>query len=316
MSATFSGKRIVVTGATSGIGLAVAEQLVREGAAVMGVGRAPARCQAAEGRLRAIDPAAAVHYYLADLALQSDVRRLAAAIRTDLAAAGGGLDGLVNCAGTFTYWLALTPEGIETQWAVNHLAPYLLTLELLPLLAAAPAGRVVTVSSGSHYHTNLNWDDLQLRRHYNGLAAYGQTKLANVLFTAELNRRLGPTATVRACAADPGLVNTEIALKGTPPLVQWFWNRRRAGGISAAAAAQGVVYLLTDGVAAHPDALYWKHGRPLAPSRQAQDAEAARRLWEVSARLCGCVGLPAAASTPLAPEPQRAAERRRLVPAV
>lgn len=285
---TFVGKTIVVTGATSGIGLATAEELVRCGADVIGIGRSAPRCRAAEQQLQALDGCGRVAYVAADLTLQVEVRRAAAQIR-ELAVAAGrqALDGLVNNAGTFTYWLAFTAEGFETQWALNHLTPFLLTLELLALLQAAPAARVVTVSSGSHYHTALNWADIQLRQHYNGLQAYKQTKLANVLFTMELNRRLGPDSTVRALAADPGLVNTEIGLKGTPGIARWVWQRRRAAGIPAAQAASGIVFLLGDPAPVASREVYWRHGRPLRPSRQAQDGMAAQRLWSLSAQMCG-----------------------------
>ena len=229
-----------------------------------------------------------VVFCTADLTLQSEVRRLAGEIRRITSAAGhAALDGLVNNAGTFTYWLTLTAEGFETQWALNHLAPFLLTRELLPLLEAAPTARVVTVSSGSHYHTRLNWSDIQLRHHYNGLLAYKQAKLANVLFTAELNRRLAPTSPVAAFAADPGLVNTEIGLKGTPGLVRWIWQRRRAGGIPPAEAARGIVFLLGENSIQDARDVYWRHGQPLKPSKAALDPFAAQRLWALSEQMCG-----------------------------
>jgi NAD(P)-dependent dehydrogenase (short-subunit alcohol dehydrogenase family) len=288
MISTFAGKTIVVTGATSGIGLATAEALAQQGAAVIGVGRAAPRCQAAEQRLRDLYPNARVEYCVADLAQQAEVRRLGETIRGMVAAAGrASLDGLVNNAGAFTYWLTLTPEGFETQWAVNHLAPFLLTQALLPLLQAAARARIVTVSSGSHYHTSLRWDDIQLRRNYNGLQAYNQTKLANVLFTAELNRRLGPQSPVRAFAADPGLVNTDIGLKGTPALIQKLWALRRAGGIPAAEAARGILFLLGEASIQGSSQVYWKHGKPQPPSPQALDTAAADRLWALSVQMCG-----------------------------
>lgn len=288
MDTFLSSKTIAVTGATSGIGLETARQLAGLGADVIGIGRSPERCRAAEDELRAGRRSPAVSCITADLALQSEVRRAAAEIRRLLAANGkSALDGLVNNAGTFTYWMELTAEGFETQWAVNHLAPFLLTLELLPLLQAAPAARVVTVSSASHYGARLDWDDLQLRRRYNGLRAYGRTKLANVLFTAELNRRLGSGSSVRAFAADPGLVKTDIGLKGTPALARWVWSLRRSGGISAAESARGIVYLLTEPGLEETDQVYWKHGRPKTPSRFSQDPLAAARLWAESERMCG-----------------------------
>ena len=146
MENNLTGKTYVVTGATSGIGLAVAEELVRRGAGVIGVGRSKERCRQAAHRLRSIDPGARVEILTADLSLQSQVRALRPAVQHILEAAGkAGLDGLVNNAGTFTYWLDLTPEGVEMQWAVNHLAPFLLTNILLPLLMVAPNARVVTL---------------------------------------------------------------------------------------------------------------------------------------------------------------------------
>lgn len=281
-------KTFVVTGATSGIGLAAAELLAGRGARLIGVGRSAQRCKAAESRLQAAYPAAQVTYCVADLSLQSQVRALAAEIRRLQDDAGQpALDGLINNAGGFTYWLTLTAEGFEMQWALNHLAPFLLTHELLPLLQAASFSRVVTVSSGSHYGSRLHWEDIQLRRHYNGLAAYGQTKLANVLFTQELNRRLGPASTVRAFAADPGLVRTEIGEKSNPALVRWVWRWRASGGISTVESARGVVYLATEPDIQGSPEIYWKHSQPKAPSREALDQSAARRLWALSEQMCG-----------------------------
>ncbi len=196
------------------------------------------------------------------------------------------LDGLVNNAGTFTYWLTLTPEGFETQWAVNHLAPFLLTHALLPLLQAAPAAKIVTVSSDSHYSAHLDWNDIQLRRHYNGLRAYEQTKLANVLFTLELNRRLGAGSSVRAFAADPGLVKTDIGFKGASGPVRWIWSLRRSGGVAPEKSAQGIVRLLDEDIPAGSTAVYWKDGKPKQPGRQALDARSAARLWALSEQMC------------------------------
>ena len=152
MNTLSSNKTYVVTGATSGIGLACAEILVQQGAAVIGVGRSAARCQEAWKHLQTLNPDGEIVYLTADLSQQRQVRSLATSIRDTLASRGKcALDGLINAAGTFTYWFSLTPEGFETQWAVNHLAPFLLSNELLPLLQAADMSRVITVSSGSHY---------------------------------------------------------------------------------------------------------------------------------------------------------------------
>jgi NAD(P)-dependent dehydrogenase (short-subunit alcohol dehydrogenase family) len=220
--------------------------------------------------------------------VQAEVINLAARI-TDLQVSKGmnSLDGLVNNAGVFTYWFTQTPDGIEMQWAVNHLAPFLLTQQLLPLLDQAPFARVVTVSSDSHFNTQIDWADPQLRRHYNGLRAYGTTKLANILFTLELNNRLGPSSSVRAFAVDPGLVNTDIGMKGTPALAGWVWNLRRKGGTAPEVPARGILYLLSQPDIQNSEALYWKDSQPKRSSRVSVDTHSASMLWTLSAQLCG-----------------------------
>jgi NAD(P)-dependent dehydrogenase (short-subunit alcohol dehydrogenase family) len=281
-------KYIVVTGATSGIGLAAARQLAGAGVRVIGIGRSAERCRAAEAQLRALHPAGVAHCLTADLSRQGDVRGAAEKVRATLAAEGiRQLDGLLNNAGGVSLWLSFTPDGIEYQWALNHLAPFLLTHELLPLLASAPSARVVTVSSGSHYHARLDWSDLQMRRRYNGLTAYGRTKLANVLFTAELNRRLGEESTVQAFAADPGLVKTKIGTKGTPSFVGWGWNLWSSRGITPEETAKGIVRLLLDPSVQCGAGIYWRHGRPVNPDPAARDMESAARLWAISEQMCG-----------------------------
>ncbi|HTX91752.1 MAG TPA: SDR family NAD(P)-dependent oxidoreductase [Anaerolineales bacterium] len=288
MDEKLKGKTFVVTGATSGIGLAVAGLLANREAFVIGVGRSAERCAAAEAHLQSVYPRSQVAFCVADLSAQGQVRSLAGEIRRQMAAhKARALDGLVNNAGTFTFRRSLTFDGIETQWAVNHLAPFLLTHELLPLLKIAPAARVVTVSSDSHYHTRLKWRDLQLQHGYNCLLAYQQTKLANVLFSAELNRRLGAGSSMRAFAADPGLVKTEIGYKGNPGLVRWIWRLRVSAGVPAERPAEGIVFLATALPVQDSPEIYWKDCQPKMPSRYALDAAAARRLWELSERMCG-----------------------------
>ncbi len=289
MDNSTSQRTVVITGATSGIGLAAARLLLQTGYSVIGVGRSAARCQEHEQELSQLAaPGACVKFLCGDLALQSEVLRVAREVQRTLGHWGfTSLDVLINNAATVPFWQTLTPEGFDMQWAVNHLAPFLLTLELLPLLKAAPAGRVVTVSSGSHYHTKLNWDDIQLRRHYNPLRAYNQTKLANVLFTLELDRRLRSDSRARAFAADPGLVNTEIGLKSNSFIARWAWDLRRRGGIPPEKSAQGIVYLATEPSVQQANDLYWQHGRPKAPSSYALNAEAAGQLWRLSSQMCG-----------------------------
>jgi NAD(P)-dependent dehydrogenase (short-subunit alcohol dehydrogenase family) len=145
----------------------------------------------------------------------------------------------------------------------------------------------VTVSSDSHFAGRLHWEDIQMIRHYNGLRTYEQSKLANVLFTHELNRRLSAGSSLRAFAADPGLVKTDIGLKGTPVVIQRIWRLRRAGGISPEQSAGDIVHLLTAQGVSDRCAIYWKHGKPARPSPRALDTAAASRLWSLSTQMCG-----------------------------
>lgn len=288
MENDLSDQTYVITGATSGIGLATAMELIRAGATILCIGRSSERCRSAEQRLRKINTTARARYLTGDLSIQHEVNRLADQISELLNSTGkSSLDGLVNNAGVFTYWFTLTPDGVEMQWAVNHLAPFLLTNRLLPLLENSPFARIVTVSSDSHFGGRINWDDPQLRWQYRGLQTYNNTKLANILFTLELNRRIAGSPNLRAFAADPGLVKTDIGLKGTPPLTRWIWKLRRSGGTSPEVPARGIVYLLTEPSLQNSPEIYWKNNHPKKASPKAVDSQNAKALWDLSEKMCG-----------------------------
>jgi len=279
---------IVITGATSGIGFAAAAQLANKGAFVIGVGRDKQRCAEALQKISGDTPGARIRYITADLSSLRQVRDLSASIKSVAAETGNEkIDVLINNAGTFSNWYVSTEEGFELQFAVNHLAPFLLTHELLPLLKNSEAGRIITVSSGSHYRTRIRWNDILMRKRYNCLLAYKQTKLANVLFTMELNRRLGPSSNVRAIAFDPGLVNTDIGLKGTAGIAKWIWQKRKNKGRSADIPASEIVWLIENVDARETNDVYWKGCKPKAPSPYSRREDAAARLWEISEKMCG-----------------------------
>ncbi len=179
-----TGTTVLVTGGTGGIGLATAEALAGLGARVGIVGRDPARGEAAAERLRAAG--GVVDVFTADLSAQREVRRLAG----EVLAAYPRLDVLLHNAGGYWATRHTTEDGLERTFAVNHLAPFLLTHLLLERLRASAPARVVTVSSGAHAMGRIDLDDLQGQRSYSGQRAYNQSKLANVLFTFELARRL------------------------------------------------------------------------------------------------------------------------------
>lgn len=287
MGFNLTGKTYVITGATSGIGLAVVELLAAKGANIIGIGRSMERCQRAEEQLAELNHEGQIGWCAADFRLLREVRTLPGKIQELLTQWGvKRLDGLVNNAATVPFWQSLTPEGYDTQWTVNHLAVFQLTINLLPLLMDSDLGRVLTVSSRSHFRARMHWEDIQLLKNYSPLRAYGQTKLCNVLFSAELDRRLAGS-TLRAFAVDPGLVKTDIGMKSGSILARWAWGVRRSIGISTQESAAGIVYLLTEPSIQNASEVYWKHGRPQPPNPLALDKGSARRLWEISMKMTG-----------------------------
>jgi NAD(P)-dependent dehydrogenase (short-subunit alcohol dehydrogenase family) len=281
-----AGKTAVITGATSGIGLASAKLFALHGARVIGIGRDVDRCRQAEESIKALCPDAKLSYLMADLSALSQVRRLAKDIRAELLRAGSGcLDVLVNNAGTYSQNKVLTEDGIEKTFAVNHLAPFLLTNSLLPELRQSTAGRVITISSDSHYNMTIDPAAIHDPNFYLGILAYGQSKLANVLFTLEFNRRnIG--STVHAYAVDPGLVRTEIAFKGQPAFSRFIWKIRRSAGVETDVPAGTVLYLSCEPSVQNTRENYWFDRKPKRCSREASDTVMAVKLWNTSMRLC------------------------------
>jgi len=278
-----SGRICIVTGATSGIGLEIAGILAQKGEQVIGIGRDRERCARACAEVRAQAPGAKVTFETADLSSLAEIR----AVARRICRAVDRVDVLVNNAGTFTVRRHVTPDGLETQLAVNWLAGFALTGLLLRKLCNAPRGRVVTVSSGSHFAGRMHWDDIQLSRRYNGLKAYDQSKLATVLFTRELARRLGASSTVSAYAVDPGLVRTRIGAKGGGRLVRLVWGIRARKGIQPRQAAQAVSYCALDERVEGKSGLYWKECAVVQPSCRAADLLDSLRLWELGEVLSG-----------------------------
>jgi NAD(P)-dependent dehydrogenase (short-subunit alcohol dehydrogenase family) len=281
-SKELTGKTAVVTGATSGIGLAVAITLVQHGAHVIGVGRNALRCQNAEAIIKAACPDAKIQYLLADLSSQTQVRSLA----NEIAAKLSCLNILVNNAGTYSQKKIMTADGIELTFATNHLAPFLLTSELLPLLQASPAGRVITVSSESHYSATINPQTAANPSFYYGLQAYARSKLANVLFTSEFNRRMA-ASDVHAFAVDPGLVKTDIALKGQPLFSRLLWKWRSSAGVEPEVPARAILFLASDENVQNSPENYWYNSQSKRCSPQAARPDLALELWQVSCKLCG-----------------------------
>ena len=274
-----SGRICLVTGATRGIGRATAEALAKMGAQVLLHGRDSASVGAVVREMVRHGQVAGV---VGDLSSLAAVRKLA----KEVAAQHPRLDVLVNNAGTGSLHRAPTADGFERQFAVNHLAPFLLTNLLLERLRASPAARVVTVSSMAHRSGKLDFDDLNWeRRKYSGLQAYSASKLANILFTTELARRLAGSKVTANCL-HPGVVATNI------------FNTMGFGGrlisvlfrpfmLSAAKGALTSVYLASSPEVANVTGKFFDKCRETPTAPAAQDAEVARRLWEVSERMTG-----------------------------
>ncbi len=281
-----AGKTAVITGATSGIGLATAKLFALHGARIIGIGRNADRCRSAEAEIRNTCPGERVTYLLADLASQTQVRKLAQEIREELHRENlSYLDILVNNAGTYSQNKVLTQDGIEKTMAVNHLAPFLLTDCLLPELKRARNGRVITISSDSHYTMTINPSSVFNPDSYIGILAYGKSKLANVLFTAEFNRR-NKGSSVHAYAVDPGLVRTDIAYKDQPALSRFIWKVRSSAGVNPEVPACTVLYLASESSILESRESYWYAQKPKRCSRIARNLELAEELWDTSMKLC------------------------------
>jgi NAD(P)-dependent dehydrogenase (short-subunit alcohol dehydrogenase family) len=281
----------VISGASAGVGKAGAMALAALGFRVIGIGRDPTRSAAAEADIRAAAATgAAVHFIRADLALMAEVVRAAA----EIAAATPRLDVLINNAGGVRDALVMTAEGNEATFAANHLAPFLLTRELMPLLRAtaaqSPKGsvRVIGVSSTGHeYCRGFDWDDPQMLGRFNATGAYCQAKLANILFTRELARR-GAADGIVAQVMHPGVVASNFASHGDADLQTYM---KTLEAVSPAEAARTMVWLATAPEAGEGSGRYFHNCEALSPAPAALDDTAAARLWRESEALLARMGL-------------------------
>ena len=264
----------VVTGASSGIGAAAALELARRGLRVVAVGRDPKRV-AAIGEELGEEPVRA------DLSSLAGVRGLA----DELLERCPRIDVLVNNAGVVMKRRELTVDGHETTFAVNHLAPYLLTNLLLPRLRESAPARVVTTSSDAHYRGQLRLDDLDFQRGWSSWGAYCASKLANVLFTRGLAAREDADSVVAHCL-HPGVIRTRL-FRGTRAPVRAGFAAASLFFAAPETGAETLVHVATDSDAGEMTGLYWSRSQVTTPSDRALDDGLARALWERSAELAG-----------------------------
>lgn len=274
MSSSDRGPTFLITGATSGIGRAAATRLARRGRVLL-VARDASKGAGVRDEIVQQDGAAEL--LVADLASGDQIRRLASEVRSRLSR----LDVLVNNAAAFTRHRHVTQEGLEYQFSVNYLAQFRLAVQLLPLLHQTGPSRIINVASMEHFLGRIHFEDLQLESGYRGSRAYRQSKLAVVLFTRELARRLGASG-VCVNAVHPGVVHTPLVQRINPlsRLVRPFLLTPRAG-------AESLTYLATAAGLEAVSGRYFHRTRCVEPARRARDAVTQRRLWQATEELTG-----------------------------
>lgn len=283
----------MVTGATSGMGEATARALAQMGATVILVGRDPQRGAATLDRIATAAPNAQVEFMLADLSEQAQIRQLAQEFKRKYSR----LDVLVNNAGALFAKRQESADGIEMTFALNHLGYFLLTNLLLDTLKASAqahtCARVINISSFGHQKTQINFDDLQAQKRYDGLLVYRQSKLANLLFTYELARRLEGTG-VTVNAVNPGLVATRFSMNNFgfigDSLTNLFVRLYSLITLDAEQGAQTAIYLATSPEVEAVTGKYFVNKKAAPSSPASYDREAAKRLWQSSEAMTGLSG--------------------------
>jgi NAD(P)-dependent dehydrogenase (short-subunit alcohol dehydrogenase family) len=275
------GKTVLITGGTSGIGKAAAVALAAMNANVVIVGRNPERGEAAVEEVRARSHSESVELLLADLSVQSEVRRLA----EEFQERHDRLDVLANNAGLVQSKRTETPDGIETTLAINHLAPFLITNLLLDRLEGSVPSRVITVSSEAQRWGKMDFEDMQSRRKYRGFPVYGKTKLANIMFTYELAERLNGTGVTATCL-HPGSVGTNFGQNNRGPMALFF-RTFKPFMRSSEKGADTLVWLASSPEVEGVSGKYFFDRKEIDAKNVAHDPAARRRLWEISEELTG-----------------------------
>ncbi len=274
---TLKDKIVIVTGATNGIGLDAARALARQGATTHIVGRSATKLDESVSAIKAFAGHERVFAWQADLSSQQQIRVLAADLRVSIPR----IDVLLNNAGAIFSTRQESPDGIELTWALNHLGYFLLTSLLLDAVKAAPAGRIVNVSSVAHLRGRINFADVELQSGYSGFKAYSQSKLANVMFTYALARRLTGSR-VTTNAVHPGVVATGFGRNGNGvmnlvigTLSTWFGRTSEMGATTSTYLASSPE---VDGVTGQ----YFADRKAVKSSAASHDEAAQERLWALS----------------------------------
>lgn len=273
---TMNGKTCLVTGATSGIGLEAALELARRGATVVLAARDRGRGEQARRRILEAVPGAAVEVVDCDLSDLASVRAAAAAFRER----HKRLDVLLNNAGVWHRERKTTKDGLEDTFEANHLGPFLLTSLLLDLLKTSAPSRIVNVTSKLHFQGRMDFGDLQMERAFSGQRAYSNSKLANVLFTRELSRRLEGAGVTVNCV-HPGVIATGLT-RDMPAIVRWL---AKLVLTTPEKGARPLVHLAADPEVGSVTGQYFDKLEQTPAASQARNDDDARRLWQVSEEL-------------------------------
>jgi NAD(P)-dependent dehydrogenase (short-subunit alcohol dehydrogenase family) len=276
VSGGMGGKVVLITGGTSGIGKAAATALAGMGAEVVVTGRSRERGEAAVEEIRRSSGNGNVSLALADLTVQAEVRKLAEEFRLS----HDRLDVLVNNAGAVFSRRGETADGIERTFALNHLAPFLLTNLLLEVLKESAPSRVITVSSEARRRAQIDFDDLQSERRYRGFQVYGKSKLANILFTYELAERLEGTG-VSANCVHPGPVSTNFG-KNNGGLMVLVFRALKPFMRSPEQGADTLIYLASSPEVEGVSGRYYADRKVISSHEEPHDVSAQKRLWEAS----------------------------------
>lgn len=268
---------IVISGATSGIGWATYRALAEKGYKVIGIGRSKEKIEGCLNKMEAAGKGNQAEYIQADLSSQADIHRASLEIKKLLE--GEPLYCLINNAGSFASDYKETVDSIEWQLAVNHMAPFLLSRLLIPSMTKG--SRIVTVSSRAHRGAKLHWKNPGMKRFYSSLGSYRQSKFFNILTMNEINRRYKDKGITAFCA-DPGLVNTEIGLKGTKGISKIFWQLRSRHGQSIEEGASTSVFLASEPNLEISETCYFKNCEALPPDPRTGSEEFMKKLWNLS----------------------------------
>jgi NAD(P)-dependent dehydrogenase (short-subunit alcohol dehydrogenase family) len=276
-------KNILLTGATSGIGLETARTLAKKENNLLIIGRDPVKITAVLNELKSIFPAGNHKGFTADLSSQGQIRKVVAEIQSSVSK----IDVLINNAGAYFTDQQFSEDAIEMTWATNHLAYMLLTYELMPLLLKAEKARIVNVASHSHYKGQINFEDIALSKNWNGYKAYEQSKLGNVLFTLELAEKLKGT-TISVNALHPGVVKTDIAIKNGAWYVRLFWGMvKNFIAITVEKGAETSIFLATSNDVEGQSGMYFDKCRQKWQSRFSQTPGLKEKCWELSCKQIG-----------------------------